>query len=88
MNRFEKYSFACLMGCCFVVMVGVFVLALWPREAPRATVITPTAIYENAEVRHLPSRYEPSFRIVTDDGKTLTITGSCTVVWNSAGGCK
>lgn len=83
MNRWEKYSFACVAGCFIVMIVGLFILAIWPRELKRATVITPTATYKNALVHNLPSRYEPSFRITTDDGRQLIVSGSCTIVWNS-----
>jgi hypothetical protein len=83
MNRYEKYSFACVIGCFITLIGGVLILAVWPKEPQKATIITPTATYENAIVSRLPSRYEPSFCITTDDGKRLTVTGSCTVVWNN-----
>jgi hypothetical protein len=76
LERFVLFfvSFACLAG-------GLLGVAVWIRAstlAPRATVITPDAVYHNAQV----VRDRVDVEIVTEDGRNITIKGCATIVWN------
>jgi hypothetical protein len=76
-DRFDLFvvSLACLAGG---LILGV---AAWIRVstlAHRATVITPDAVYRNAQV----VRDRVDVEIVTEDGRSITIKGCATIVWN------
>ncbi len=73
-----------LTFCIFASIAGLLLLVLaWivGSSHPRARVITPHAVYENAEV--LQEGASTGVVIVTEDGQRITIRGCATIVWNA-----